>query len=60
MPRIAPLTNQTALLVGDRELRFMSGDLAPSRLLRGSLGRYLRRVADMRDLEAQDLRIVAE
>ena len=54
------MTDKTVLLVRDRGIRFMSGDLAPSRFLWESLGRYLRRVADMRDLEAQDLRIVAE
>ena len=60
MPRIGPLRSKTVLLVRDHEIRFMSGDLAPSRFLRESLSQYLSRVANMRDLEAEDLRIITE
>ena len=60
MPRIGPLRNKTVLLVRDHEIRFLSGVLAPSRFLRESLSQYLSRVAYMRDLEAEDLRIITE
>ena len=60
MPRIGPLRNKTVLLVRDHEIRFLSGVLAPIRFLRESLSQYLSRVANMHDLEAEDLRIITE
>ena len=60
MPRISPLRNKTIILVRDHEICFLSGGLAPIRFLRESLSQYLSRVAYMRDLEAEDLRIITE